>query len=54
MRPTLETNGLVLNIDIFSGEGIPDLLLYLVMWSQKTMVEKLTFVDKVQVCIFSL
>ncbi|KAH8510078.1 hypothetical protein H0E87_007852 [Populus deltoides] len=26
-----------------SGEGIPDLLLLLVQWSQKTMVEKLTF-----------
>ncbi|CAK7327927.1 unnamed protein product [Dovyalis caffra] len=26
-----------------SGEGIPDLLLLLIQWSQKTMVEKLTF-----------
>ena len=54
MRSTVQTNGLVLNIWCFSGEGIPDMLLYLVMWSQKTMVEKLTFVDKLQVCIFSL
>ncbi|KAG7568256.1 Translation initiation factor IF-2 domain 3 superfamily [Arabidopsis thaliana x Arabidopsis arenosa] len=33
-----------------SGEGIPDLLLLLVQLSQKTVVEKLTYVDKVQ-CI---
>ncbi|KAF3492738.1 hypothetical protein DY000_02055251 [Brassica cretica] len=37
-----------------SGEGIPDLLLYLVMWSQKTMVEKLTFVDKVQCTVLEV
>ncbi|KAL5843768.1 hypothetical protein ACOSQ4_009726 [Xanthoceras sorbifolium] len=31
-----------------SGEGIPDLLLLLVQWTQKTMVEKLTFSNEVQ------
>ncbi|KAK8937152.1 hypothetical protein KSP39_PZI012069 [Platanthera zijinensis] len=31
-----------------SGEGIPDLLLLLVQWTQKTMEEKLTYVDEVQ------
>ncbi|XWS63809.1 hypothetical protein CRYUN_Cryun06bG0133900 [Craigia yunnanensis] len=31
-----------------TGEGIPDLLLLLVQWTQKTMVEKLTFIDEVQ------
>uniref|UniRef100_A0A0D9WKI4 Eukaryotic translation initiation factor 5B n=1 Tax=Leersia perrieri TaxID=77586 RepID=A0A0D9WKI4_9ORYZ len=31
-----------------SGEGIPDLLLLLVQWAQKTMEERLTFVDEVQ------
>lgn len=34
-----------------SGEGIPDLLLLLVQWTQKTMVEKLTYSNEVQVCI---
>ncbi|KAI8562803.1 hypothetical protein RHMOL_Rhmol03G0063800 [Rhododendron molle] len=34
-----------------SGEGIPDLLLLLVQWTQKTMVEKLTFSNEVQVPI---
>jgi len=33
----------------FSGEGIPDLLLLLVQWTQKTMVEKLTYSEEVQV-----
>ncbi|CAJ1976957.1 unnamed protein product [Sphenostylis stenocarpa] len=31
-----------------SGEGIPDLLLLLVQWTQKTMVEKLTYSEEVQ------
>ncbi|OMO97424.1 hypothetical protein COLO4_14636 [Corchorus olitorius] len=31
-----------------TGEGIPDLLLLLVQWAQKTMVEKLTYHDEVQ------
>ncbi|KAL5779155.1 hypothetical protein ACOSQ2_009892 [Xanthoceras sorbifolium] len=30
------------------GKGIPDLLLLLVQWTQKTMVEKLTFSNEVQ------
>ncbi|XP_073146136.1 eukaryotic translation initiation factor 5B-like [Henckelia pumila] len=31
-----------------SGEGIPDLLLLLVQWTQKTMIERLTCSNKVQ------
>ncbi|XP_019094116.1 PREDICTED: eukaryotic translation initiation factor 5B [Camelina sativa] len=37
-----------------SGEGIPDLLLFLVQWAQKTMVEKLTYVDKVQCTVLEV
>ncbi|XP_006306668.2 LOW QUALITY PROTEIN: eukaryotic translation initiation factor 5B [Capsella rubella] len=37
-----------------SGEEIPDLLLLLVQWSQKTMVEKLTYVDKVQCTVLEV
>lgn len=37
-----------------SGEGIPDLLLLLVQWTQKTMVEKLTYSDEMQVYCFFL
>ncbi|KAF2291216.1 hypothetical protein GH714_020699 [Hevea brasiliensis] len=37
-----------------SGEGIPDLLLLLVQWSQKTMVEKLTFSDEVQCTVLEV
>lgn len=33
-----------------SGEGIPDLLLLLVQWTQKTMIEKLTYSNEIQVC----
>lgn len=32
-----------------SGEGISDMLLQLVMWTQKTMVEKLTYREELQV-----
>ncbi|KAI8003041.1 Eukaryotic translation initiation factor 5B [Camellia lanceoleosa] len=31
-----------------SGEGIPDLLLLLVQWTQKTMIEKLMYRNEVQ------
>ncbi|CAL5417585.1 unnamed protein product [Camellia sinensis] len=31
-----------------SGEGIPDLLLLLVQWTQETMIEKLTYSNEVQ------
>ncbi|XP_027069004.1 eukaryotic translation initiation factor 5B-like [Coffea arabica] len=31
-----------------TGEGIPDLLLLLVQWAQKTMIEKLTYQNQVQ------
>jgi translation initiation factor 5B len=44
----------ILPASAISGEGIPDLLLFLVQWAQKTMVEKLTYVDKVQVCLIPL
>lgn len=38
-----------LSFDYGSGEGIPDLLLLLVQWAQKTMVEKLTYSNEIQV-----
>ena len=31
----------------YSGESIPDLLLLLVQWTQKTMVEKLTYTNEI-------
>ncbi|KAK1570475.1 hypothetical protein Q3G72_002518 [Acer saccharum] len=37
-----------------SGEGIPDLLLLLVQWTQKTMVEKLTFSNVVQCTVLEV
>ncbi|KAK7391265.1 hypothetical protein VNO78_19678 [Psophocarpus tetragonolobus] len=37
-----------------SGEGIPDLLLLLVQWTQKTMVEKLTFSEEVQCTVLEV
>ncbi|KAJ1264371.1 hypothetical protein BS78_09G258100 [Paspalum vaginatum] len=37
-----------------SGEGIPDLLLLLVQWAQRTMEEKLTFVDEVQCTVLEV
>lgn len=37
-----------------SGEGIPDLLLLLVQWTQKTMVEKLTFRNEVQCTVLEV
>jgi translation initiation factor 5B len=37
-----------------SGEGVPDLLLWLVQWAQKTMVEKLTYVDEVQCTVLEV
>ncbi|KAJ0985508.1 hypothetical protein J5N97_003864 [Dioscorea zingiberensis] len=37
-----------------TGEGIPDLLLLLVQWAQKTMVEKLTYVDEVQCTVLEV
>ncbi|XP_074307887.1 uncharacterized protein LOC141642841 [Silene latifolia] len=37
-----------------SGEGIPDMLLLLVNWTQKTMVEKLTFSNKVQCTVLEV
>ncbi|KAL3632410.1 hypothetical protein CASFOL_025394 [Castilleja foliolosa] len=37
-----------------SGEGIPDLLLLLVQWTQKTMIESLTYSDKVQCTILEV
>ncbi|KAK4788329.1 hypothetical protein SAY86_019648 [Trapa natans] len=37
-----------------SGEGIPDLLLLLVQWTQKTMVEKLTFSEEIQCTVLEV
>ncbi|CAE5964381.1 unnamed protein product [Arabidopsis arenosa] len=37
-----------------SGEGVPDLLLLLVQWAQKSMVEKLTYVDEVQCTVLEV
>uniref|UniRef100_A0A2P2JHH8 Eukaryotic translation initiation factor 5B n=1 Tax=Rhizophora mucronata TaxID=61149 RepID=A0A2P2JHH8_RHIMU len=37
-----------------SGEGIPDLLLLLVQWSQKTMVEKLTYSSEIQCTVLEV
>ncbi|KAK4737160.1 hypothetical protein R3W88_000857 [Solanum pinnatisectum] len=37
-----------------SGEGIPDLLLFLVQWTQKTMVERLTYSSEVQCTVLEV
>ncbi|KAK9135932.1 hypothetical protein Syun_015262 [Stephania yunnanensis] len=37
-----------------SGEGIPDLLLLLVQWTQKTMVEKLMFREEVECTVLEV
>ncbi|XP_059631614.1 eukaryotic translation initiation factor 5B [Cornus florida] len=37
-----------------SGEGIPDLLLLLVQWTQKTMIEKLTYSNEVQCTVLEV
>lgn len=37
-----------------TGEGIPDLLLLLVQWTQKTMIEKLTFSNEVQCTVLEV
>ncbi|KAK9109243.1 hypothetical protein Sjap_017303 [Stephania japonica] len=37
-----------------SGEGIPDLLLLLVQWTQKTMVEKLMFSEEVECTVLEV
>ncbi|CAK9174027.1 unnamed protein product [Ilex paraguariensis] len=37
-----------------SGEGIPDMLLLLVQWTQKTMIEKLTYIDEVQCTVLEV
>ncbi|MED6149181.1 hypothetical protein PIB30_060004, partial [Stylosanthes scabra] len=37
-----------------SGEGIPDLLLLLVQWTQKTMADKLTYSDEVQCTVLEV
>ncbi|KAL9248186.1 hypothetical protein vseg_021538 [Gypsophila vaccaria] len=37
-----------------SGEGIPDMLLLLVQWTQKTMTKKLTFSNKVQCTVLEV
>nr|XP_016475260.1 PREDICTED: eukaryotic translation initiation factor 5B-like [Nicotiana tabacum] len=37
-----------------SGEGIPDMLLLLVQWTQKTMVERLTFSNEIQCTVLEV
>uniref|UniRef100_A0A803L242 Eukaryotic translation initiation factor 5B n=1 Tax=Chenopodium quinoa TaxID=63459 RepID=A0A803L242_CHEQI len=37
-----------------SGEGVPDLLLLLVQWSQKTMIEKLTFKNELECTVLEV
>ncbi|KAL3845861.1 hypothetical protein ACJIZ3_003264 [Penstemon smallii] len=37
-----------------SGEGIPDLLLLLVNWTQKTMIERLTYSNEVQCTVLEV
>ncbi|PSS00069.1 Eukaryotic translation initiation factor 5B like [Actinidia chinensis var. chinensis] len=37
-----------------SGEGIPDLLLLLVQWTQKTMIEKLTYSNEMQCTVLEV
>ncbi|XP_050373833.1 eukaryotic translation initiation factor 5B-like [Argentina anserina] len=37
-----------------SGEGIPDLLLLLVQWAQKSMVEKLTYSNEIQCTVLEV
>ncbi|KAL1561545.1 photosystem II [Salvia divinorum] len=37
-----------------SGEGIPDLLLLLVQWTQKTMITRLTYSEKVQCTVLDI
>ncbi|KAK4253110.1 hypothetical protein QN277_010927 [Acacia crassicarpa] len=37
-----------------SGEGIPDMLLLLVQWTQKTMAQKLTYSDEVQCTVLEV
>ncbi|XP_023525749.1 eukaryotic translation initiation factor 5B-like [Cucurbita pepo subsp. pepo] len=37
-----------------TGEGIPDLLLLLVQWAQKTMTKKLTYSDEVQCTVLEV
>ncbi|GFP79004.1 eukaryotic translation initiation factor 5b [Phtheirospermum japonicum] len=37
-----------------SGEGIPDLLLLLVQWTQRTMIERLTYSDEVQCTVLEV
>ena len=37
---------------MFSGEGVPDLLLVLIFWAQRSMAEKLAFQDELEVLLF--
>ncbi|CAJ2629874.1 unnamed protein product [Trifolium pratense] len=37
-----------------SGEGIPDMLLLLVQWTQRTMIEKLTYSEEVQCTVLEV
>ncbi|GER32356.1 eukaryotic translation initiation factor 2(eIF-2) family protein [Striga asiatica] len=37
-----------------SGEGVPDLLLVLIQWAQKTMIERLTYSNEVQCTVLEV
>ncbi|XP_076925220.1 uncharacterized protein LOC143587962 [Bidens hawaiensis] len=37
-----------------SGEGIPEMLLLLVQWAQKTMIDKLTYSDEIQCTVLEV
>lgn len=37
-----------------TGEGVPDLLLLLVQWAQKTMIEKLTFSNEIECTVLEV
>ncbi|KAL3619782.1 hypothetical protein CASFOL_034694 [Castilleja foliolosa] len=51
---SFSTTSHILVIMANSGEGIPDLLLLLVNWTQKTMIERLTYSDEVQCTVLEV
>ncbi|KAG6408498.1 hypothetical protein SASPL_131511 [Salvia splendens] len=40
--------------DLLCGEGVPDLLLLLVQWAQKTMIKRLTYSEEVQCTVLEV
>ncbi|KAG6408506.1 hypothetical protein SASPL_131519 [Salvia splendens] len=41
-------------VDLLCGEGVPDLLLLLVQWAQKTMIKRLTYSEEVQCTVLEV